>query len=328
MTSEDTQAVLLLCSSLASGNTSDPPRPFTLSEWNKLARSIHASPLRRPAALLHTPPDQIADQLGLDRDDANRISNLLSYGTGLALAFDRLTSMGIWAVSRADDDYPARLRDKLGAKAPALLFGAGDITIASQPGIAVVGSRDVADSGTQFADTIGRLVADAGFALASGGAKGVDSIAMQAALGQHGTGVAVLAHGLERAIRQASYRRAVAAGQLVLLSPFRPDAGFSVGNAMGRNRLIYAAAERAVVVASSLGTGGTWNGAIEALKHGWGRVSIWSHDAMPDGNRALLDRGADAITDADVRNRDSFLTWLESAPEAEQDRAGHQLTLL
>jgi predicted Rossmann fold nucleotide-binding protein DprA/Smf involved in DNA uptake len=54
---------------------------------------------------------------------------------------------------------------------------------------------------------------------------------------------------------------------LCLVTPFSPNAGFSIGAAMGRNRLIYCLADYAIVVASDAESGGTWAGATEALKN-------------------------------------------------------------
>ncbi len=53
--------------------------------------------------------------------------------------------------------------------------------------------------------------------------------------------------------------------RLLLISPYDPQVGFNVGNAMGRNKLIYALADAALVVASDLNKGGTWSGAVEQL---------------------------------------------------------------
>ncbi len=61
---------------------------------------------------------------------------------------------------------------------------------------------------------------------------------------------------------------------------------------MGRNRLIYTLADYAVVVASEVGRGGTWAGALENQKHGWTPIFILSHKQMPPGNRALIEQGA------------------------------------
>ena len=103
----------------------------------------------------------------------------------------------------------------------------------------------------------------------SGGARGTDRLAMGAALDAGGVAFGVLADSLERTVRQPDLRQLLLDGQLVLLTPYAPTAGFSVGAAMGRNKVIYGLADFAVVVSSDYQTGGTWAGAVEALKGGW-----------------------------------------------------------
>ena len=49
---EDSQAVLLLCSTLALPRSNDAPKPLSRTEWNDLARAIRASSFARPGALL------------------------------------------------------------------------------------------------------------------------------------------------------------------------------------------------------------------------------------------------------------------------------------
>ena len=61
---------------------------------------------------------------------------------------------------------------------------------------------------------------------------------------------------------------------------------------MGRNRLIYTLADYAIVVASDAETGGTWAGATENLKNNWVPVFVLEHEAMPEGNKLLLQKGA------------------------------------
>jgi predicted Rossmann fold nucleotide-binding protein DprA/Smf involved in DNA uptake len=68
-----------------------------------------------------------------------------------------------------------------------------------------------------------------------------------------------------------------------------------VGNALGRNKIIYALAKCTVVVASDHETGGTWAGATEALKNGYGRVASWTGDGAGPGNRALVERNASEL---------------------------------
>jgi predicted Rossmann fold nucleotide-binding protein DprA/Smf involved in DNA uptake len=66
---------------------------------------------------------------------------------------------------------------------------------------------------------------------------------------------------------------------------------------MGRNKLIYAFSDVAVVVSSAEGSGGTWTGAIEALKGGWVPLVVRSGSGVPPGNAALIARGASALAD-------------------------------
>jgi predicted Rossmann fold nucleotide-binding protein DprA/Smf involved in DNA uptake len=89
--------------------------------------------------------------------------------------------------------------------------------------------------------------------------------------------------------------------RLCLCTPYKPTAGFSVANAMGRNRLIYALSELTLVVSSDQGRGGTWEGAVEAIRGRLTDVVIWQGAGAGPGNAALIameGRPADSIEDA------------------------------
>jgi DNA processing protein len=286
--SADSQALLLLCSRL--GLAAEEP-PLTLREWNLLAAKIHASELKRPGALLEASLAELRTALALSEDEAARLRRLLDRGGALAIELERLESLGIWTLTRAEADYPARLRERLKGAAPSVLFGSGPRTLLGSEGLAVVGSRDVDAEGSACAEFAGRACAEAGWAVYSGAARGVDETAMAACLDAGGCAVGVLADSLEKAIRAPLTRQAVADGRLTLLTPYSPKAPFSTGNAMGRNKLIYALADIALVVASGAETGGTWAGAIEALKAGWCPVFVRDGGRAPEGNNKLLRRG-------------------------------------
>lgn len=82
-------------------------------------------------------------------------------------------------------------------------------------------------------------------------------------------------------------------GQLVLISPYDPSAGFNVGNAMQRNKLIYALSDTSLVVSSDLDKGGTWAGAIEQLdKLRFVPVYVRSTGGSSPGLDALRSKGA------------------------------------
>jgi predicted Rossmann fold nucleotide-binding protein DprA/Smf involved in DNA uptake len=93
--------------------------------------------------------------------------------------------------------------------------------------------------------------------------------------------------------------------------PAAPDAGFSVGAAMGRNKLIYGLAEFAVVVSSDHQAGGTWAGAVEALKAGWCPVLVREDDGAPKGNRELLKLGATALPAGLLSGIPDLSSWMK-----------------
>ena len=279
----DSLALLLLCSQL--GLDDESVKPMTLREWNPLSRRLQAASLRPLDLLTVSTTDS---PLELSNDERARIASLVS--RDIQAELNHLAALGIYPITRADPDYPERYRQRLKDSAPAVLFYAGEKVLLGQPGIAVVGSRHLDDAGKDCAAFVGNACGLSGMVLYSGGAKGVDTISMEAALAARGTAVGVLADSLERAVRGP--KEALNRGDLCLVTPYSPNAGFSVGAAMGRNRLIYCLADYAIVVAYDAETGGTWAGATETLKNNWVPVFVLEHEAMPAGNKLLLQKGA------------------------------------
>ncbi len=184
-----------------------------------------------------------------------------------------------------------------------MLFGSGPASMLSGGGVAIVGSRDADEAAVAFTERLASAVARGGTPVVSGGARGIDAVAMRAAFDAGGSVVGVVPEGVERRLREASTRSAVAGGQALLVSPYHPAAGFSAGAAMGRNKLIYALADVAVVVSSAEGSGGTWTGAIEALKGGWVPVLVRDDAGTPPGNAALIRQGAAPVRSSDLADR-------------------------
>ena len=134
--SDDGQAMLLLCSSLALPPTAAADTnlsPLKLGEWNQLERKIRESPLKNPAALQGRSADELTKTLALPSDEAERITRLLEFAGQLSVELGNLFERGLWAVTRVDELFPPHLRDTLKDKAPAVLFGAGDIRLLQQP---------------------------------------------------------------------------------------------------------------------------------------------------------------------------------------------------
>lgn len=283
-----TQAALLLCSPLRAGRNKEVP-PLSIGEFNELEKQ-----LRRVGAnleqLLDSDAAVLLKKLGLTVD-AEKITALLGRGFMLSMAVETWQSAGIWVVSRGEDDYPERL-NRLKQNAPPLLYGCGEKRLLSRGGLAVVGSRNVDTAGEEFTRRVAASAAREEMQIVSGGARGVDQLAMLAALEAGGTVVGVLADSLLRSATSGSAREAIQDGRLTLVSPFDPEAGFNVGNAMQRNKHIYVLADFGLVVSSGYNEGGTWSGAIEQLeKLHLTSVFVRAGIVVPEGNHQLLRRG-------------------------------------
>jgi predicted Rossmann fold nucleotide-binding protein DprA/Smf involved in DNA uptake len=264
---------------------------LTPGEYKRLAR--HLREIQRQPADLVSP--EAADLLRACQPviDESRLQRLLGRGFLLSQVIERWQTRAIWVVSRADAEYPRRLKARLREDAPAVIYGCGDMGLLETGGLAVVGSRHVDDSLIDYTMAVGRLSARAGRTLVSGGAKGIDQAAMRGALEAGGKVSGVLADSLEKTTMNREHRNLLLDGQLVLISPYDPSAGFNVGNAMQRNKLIYALADASLVVSSDMNKGGTWAGATEQLdKLKFVPVYVRSTGEPSTGLDALRKKGA------------------------------------
>jgi predicted Rossmann fold nucleotide-binding protein DprA/Smf involved in DNA uptake len=307
--SDDSLSIIMLCSHLGLPPKPDPP-PLKLSEWNPVARKLSTSHMR-PRDLLGKTASQIVNIFSVSDQEAIRIVNLLGRGGSIAIELERLSSLGIWVWTRADDNYPEKYRNRLKDSAPPVFFGAGHEELPGDPGIAVVGSRNVDQAGQRIAEFIGNACYHNGMVVYSGGARGVDRFSMKAAIEGKGDSVGVLAHSLVKVIREPDFRQAISRGNLTLITPYSPYAGFSVGAAMGRNKLIYTLADYGFVIASDFGKGGTWTGASEVLKKRWVPLFVVDGPEVPEGNKELIKKGGIPIPEPFPVEVKEFKNWIQ-----------------
>ena len=101
--------------------------------------------------------------------------------------------MGAVFVAIGEPDYPHYLRQS--DNPPPLVAVKGNPAVFRLPPVAIVGARNASLVGIKFARTIARELGEAGFAIISGLARGIDAAAHEASL-DHGT-VAAMAGGLD-----------------------------------------------------------------------------------------------------------------------------------
>jgi predicted Rossmann fold nucleotide-binding protein DprA/Smf involved in DNA uptake len=293
MISDNSKAVIALTSRLG-----DSKRPsLSPTEWDRFATVLEDQQI------------DLADVFGSDFDAgsipgitetiAAKIEPLLETAGAATVEASDLKRYGIATITIVDDQYPDSFRQRLGNLAPPVIYAVGNVALLTGDGVGIVGSRNVTDEGKAAAEKIAAEAARKQRSVVSGGARGVDSFAMNAAFMAGGTVVGVLADSLQARIRKSGTLQAIDEGTVCLLSQQIPSAGFTPHSAMARNKLVYALSEVTVVVATDLESGGTWAGATEALKKGNGQVAVWAEDGAGPGNDALIRLGATPLRSTD-----------------------------
>lgn len=285
--SDDTKAITMLCAVLGKNSSL---KPLNLKEYNILVRWLVKQNLRPKNLLDQSIVVKASKETGIN---TNRLENLMSRGVQLGFSIEEWQRNSIWIISRSDKDYPSRYKMHLKDKAPPILFGVGKRELLEYGGLAVIGSRNVDEVGVNFTKRVAKLCAENQIPIISGGARGVDKISMNTILNSGGLTIGVLAENLLKKSIEKSNRKAISEGRLLLISPYHPTARFSVGSAMGRNKLIYSLSDFSLVVSADYKKGGTWAGASEELKRENSIPVFVRYDQnIPKGNTKLLDMGA------------------------------------
>ncbi len=267
-------------------------KPLSASEFWALCLAVND-----PSLLAGMSAEDIAQKVSIPLADAERYAALLAAGTAFAFERERLEEEGVRLISALDDAFPARLRHRLRDACPAFLLVGGPREFLELGAIGVVGSRDASADALEVAASTATVASTSGKSVVSGLARGIDQAAMSAALEAAVPVLGVPTEGIRVAARNAEVRNRVHAGELCIASPYGPSMRFTAGNAMGRNKIIYALADVTLVVCSDSGSGGTWEGARESMRRRFGRVAVWTGAGAGPGNDKLVQFGGVAISE-------------------------------
>ena len=227
--------------------------------------------------------------------------------------------LGVTILPLGSATYPARLRDD--PDPPALLYARGDLRLLDADAVAVVGTRAASAYGLDVAFELGAALAEAGVAVVSGLAAGIDGSAHRGALSSRsGCGpVGVVGSGLDVVYPKAHTRLwEQVAGRGVLLSEAPPGVVPEPWRFPSRNRII-AALSRAVVVVESPEHGGSMITADEAMGR---EIPVL---AVPGSVRSPVSAGPHRLIFdgcGPARGPDDVLGALGRFPASPQ-RAGH-----
>ena len=178
---------------------------------------------------------------------------------------------------------------------PLLLFCAGDLDLlAARPNVAIVGTRRCTSVGRSVAHRMGMELAEAGVAVISGLALGIDAAAHRGALDGGGAVVGVVGTGLDVVYprrNQALWDEVAENG--VLISEYPAGSRPARWRFPARNRLIASLAD-AVVIVESHGRGGALLTAEEGAERGKPVLAVPGSVLSPaaDGTNGLIVDGA------------------------------------
>ncbi len=277
------QGFLLLTSSLG-----DPDRkPLSVSQFRTLILRSKKLPQLRNASTI-TMEDMTA--MGYDAKMAQRVVRLFGERERLVEYIRYAKRHGCYPIPMTNPDYPAAVIGHLGFNSPGTFWAKGDASLLHKQAIALVGSRELNPQNRDFARNVGIRAAEEGYVLISGNAKGADTEAQEACLASGGEVISIVADSLQ----EQATRRGV-----LYLAEDSFDFHFTSGRALSRNRFIHCMGQMTFVAQSDLGKGGTWNGTVKNLDHGWSPLYCFSDGSAAAAELGTL--GARLITARDIQ---------------------------
>lgn len=238
--------------------------------------------------------------LGADHDKVVEAWREHAATVDVAAAWAAATRAGVCTTLYGEAGYPPALVGDV--EPPAVLFHRGDPTVISGPRVAIVGTRRCSATGAGVAFELGRALADAGVAVVSGLASGIDAAAHRGVLATSSAPpVGVVGSGLDVVYpvgQDALWHGVAQAGVLLSETPLgsRPERW----RFPARNRIIAALADIVVVVESHR-RGGSLHTVDEADRRGIDVMAVPGSVRSPScvGTNELLAEGRAPVCSAD-----------------------------
>jgi len=167
----------------------------------------------------------------------------------------QLHDNGADIITIEDEGYPEMLRRI--KNPPPILYCISRMIEADQKSIAIVGSRDASGYGLRIARGFGSRLAERGYTIISGYAKGIDTEGHLGALEGGGRTIMVLSTGLMHfKLRDAGFESIeYLKNQGGIISEFYPTTSWTVGAAMARNRIVVGLSQAVLVVECKIKSG-------------------------------------------------------------------------
>ena len=308
--SAETKAILLLTCPLLGSSESEGLKVLTPTNYRNLLEACASDGLALSELVEPNYEKKVKSLTG--HIDTEHVVSLLSRGFQLSQVLDSWARQNFWVTTIFEDDYPSRLSEKLRELAPPYLVGVGSKEIFKDLSFGVVGSRNLSEEKLELARSYGRIAANENVPIVSGFARGADQAAMYESVIRGGRAIGVLAEKMSKVSISAETREWIHNDQLTFITTFDPNASFNVGNAMQRNKYIYALSDAVMVVDAQKNEGGTWAGAQEQLKKLHYSPVHTEKGVFSEGLDALRELGASDIVNGDLNLR--FREFLMKLP--------------
>lgn len=264
---------------LLTGSLGDPERkPLTIAQFRELTKRMRM--VEKPAQDRELRESDLM-KIGCDSVFAKHVLALLSQTGQMNQYLEKGRRQDCYPLCRNSESYPLRLHKTLAMEAPGVLWTKGDRQLLQMPAISLVGSRDLKEDNLRFAQAVGKQAARQGYVLISGNARGADKVAQESCLEHGGKVIKVVADALEK----HPLRRNV-----LYVAEEGYELGFSAARALQRNRIIHALGQMTFVAQCTYENGGTWDGSVKNLRHGYSPVFCF--DDGSKGSVALTEMGA------------------------------------
>ena len=204
----------------------------------------------------------------------------------------------IYEIYKEDKNYPPNLL-KI-RKPPKKLYVMGNVSLLTNPSVAIVGSRDSTSYGEFNASIFSQELSKAGITVVSGLAVGIDSVAHVNSMKEEGRTIAVIGSGLNNIYppENINLAKQIIENGGTIVSEYPPEKEADLSKFPLRNRIIAGLAECTIVVEAKYksGSGITARHAFEQKKQVFcvpGRIG----DKTSKGTNNLIKNGANILTD-------------------------------
>ncbi|MEA3407963.1 MAG: DNA-processing protein DprA [Chloroflexota bacterium] len=181
----------------------------------------------------------------------------------------------IGVVIPVDAAYPESLIQRLPEEwLPHFLFYRGDLSILTEPALAVVGAENPSSKAQDVTEALFERLAQEGYPIISGYSSGIERRAVDTVRREGGAATILLPMGIQPFNGYVDeIRREPEASRLLVLSPYLPNAGYNETRARAREVLVAALSEATFLMAPDRSPR-EWSW-LERFQERGGRLFIW-----------------------------------------------------